>query len=176
MWDSKCDPYSFLRYVIFTTQPRIAGLGMVGTGSEVPHRADRIRVIDNPVFRLHQRLIIEEVGAEETRFNDGRPDAEWLQFERQHLGADIEIEIDGPLALADQDLMVDAALAGAGLAYVFEGMAERHIAAGRLTRVPEDWCPYYPGFFLYYPSRRHIPVALRAFIDFSKAIHIASDG
>ena len=40
--------------------------------------------------------------------------------------------------------------------------------AGRLVRVLEDWCPYYPGFFIYYPSRRQVPAALRAFVDFVK--------
>jgi len=99
------------------------------------------------------------------RFSGG-PLYRW-EFEQG--GTEVEIEVDGPLTLSDQDLMVDAALAGAGLAYVFEGMVERHIAEGRLIRVLEDWCPYYPGFFLYYPSRRQIPAALRAFIDFAKA-------
>ncbi|EPX55204.1 hypothetical protein D187_009411 [Cystobacter fuscus DSM 2262] len=39
---------------------------------------------------------------------------------------------------------------------------------GRLVRVIEDWCTDYPGFFLYCPSRRQFPVALRAFIDFTR--------
>lgn len=61
---------------------------------------------------------------------------------------------------------MQAALDGTGLAYVFEGMVETLIAQRRLVRVLEDWCPAYPGFFLYYPSRRQLPTALRAFIDF----------
>ncbi len=88
------------------------------------------------------------------------------EFERG--GTELEIEVDGPLTLADQDLMIDAALAGTGLAYVFEGLVERYVAEGRLVRVLEGWCPYYPGFFLYYPSRRQMPAALRAFVDFIK--------
>jgi DNA-binding transcriptional LysR family regulator len=43
------------------------------------------------------------------------------------------------------------------------------VEQGRLVRVLEDWCPSYPGFFLYYPSRRQLPAALRAFVDFAKA-------
>ncbi len=35
-----------------------------------------------------------------------------------------------------------------------------------MIRMLEDWCPYYSGFFLYYPSRRQLPTALRAFVDF----------
>src|SRR5262245_12791311 len=88
------------------------------------------------------------------------------EFERD--GKEIEIEVDGPLALTEQELMVDAALAGAGIAYVFESTVMDHIAAGRLVRVLEDWCPFYAGFFLYYPSRRQLPAVLRAFIDFAK--------
>ena len=88
------------------------------------------------------------------------------EFERGAMP--VEIEVDGPLALSDQDLMVDAALAGTGLAYVFEGVAAHALADGSLVRVLEDWCPYYPGFYLYYPSRRQLPAALRAFIDFAR--------
>jgi DNA-binding transcriptional LysR family regulator len=98
------------------------------------------------------------------RFPSGTP-YRW-EFERG--GTAVEIEVEGPLLLADWDLTLDAALAGTGIAYVFEGVAEPHLAAGRLVRVLEDWCPYYPGFFLYYPSRRQLSAALRAFIEFAR--------
>lgn len=88
------------------------------------------------------------------------------EFERG--GTELEIEVDGPITLSEQDLMIDAALAGSGIAYVFESLAAPHLEVGRLMRVLEDWCPYYPGFFIYYPSRAQIPAALRAFIDFVK--------
>ena len=89
------------------------------------------------------------------------------EFERG--GIDVDIDVEGPLTLNDQDLMVDAALDGAGLAYVFEGQVEALIAKRKLVRVLADWCPAYPGFFLYYPSRRQLPAALRAFVDFARA-------
>jgi DNA-binding transcriptional LysR family regulator len=88
------------------------------------------------------------------------------EFERG--GIELEVEVDGPLTLSDQDLMIDAALAGSGLAYLFEQQAEALVAEGRLVRVLADWCPAYPGFFLYYPGRRQVPAALRAFIDFAR--------
>lgn len=88
------------------------------------------------------------------------------EFERG--GMEVEIEADGPLTLTDQDLMLQAALDGTGLAYVFEQQAKELIKQKRLVRVLEDWCPAYPGFFLYYPSRRQLPAALRAFIDFAR--------
>lgn len=77
-----------------------------------------------------------------------------------------EIEVNGPLTLGDVSLMVGPALQGLGLAYVFEDMVSEHLASGRLVQVLADWCPWYPGLHLYYPSRRHVPAALKAFIDF----------
>ena len=46
---------------------------------------------------------------------------------------------------------------------------EKLVRDGRLVRVLEDWCPYYGGFYLYYPSRRQMPAPLRAFIDFTRS-------
>lgn len=89
------------------------------------------------------------------------------EFERG--GVEVEIEVQGPLTLGDQDIMLEAALDGAGLAYLFEEQVRQALEEGRLIRVLEDWCPYYPGFFLYYPSRRQLPTALRAFVDFVKS-------
>ncbi len=63
-------------------------------------------------------------------------------------------------------MIFDAAVNGSGLAFLFEAHALPALEDGRLIRVLEDWCPYYPGFFLYYPSRRQLPTALRAFVDF----------
>jgi len=83
-------------------------------------------------------------------------------------GTALEIDVEGPLTVGDQDIMLAAALEGAGLAYLFEEQALPYLADGRLIRVLEDWCPPEPGFFLYYPSRRQLPFALRAFIDYAR--------
>jgi DNA-binding transcriptional LysR family regulator len=99
------------------------------------------------------------------RFESGRYYA-W-EFERG--GVELAIEVDGPLTLSDQELIIKAAMDGAGLAFAFEDQVSDLIAQGRLVRVLEDWCPYYGGFYLYYPSRRQLPAPLRAFIDFAKA-------
>jgi DNA-binding transcriptional LysR family regulator len=93
----------------------------------------------------------------------------FYRWEFEKGGIELEIEVAGSLTLGDQDLMAEAALDGAGLAYLFEEQVQTHIAEGRLRRVLEQWCPYYPGFFLYYTSRRQLPTAMRAFIDFLKA-------
>ncbi len=50
--------------------------------------------------------------------------------------------------------MLDAAVSGFGLAYVPEDTVKAHLADGRLIRVFADWCSLYPGYHLYYPSRR----------------------
>lgn len=89
------------------------------------------------------------------------------EFERG--GIKLETEVDGPLTLGDVGMMLDAALKGVGLAYVFETMAAPHIARGTLQTVLDDWCPHYAGLYLYYPSRRQMPSALRAFIEFVQA-------
>lgn len=98
------------------------------------------------------------------RFGSGRLYA-W-EFERG--GVELSVEVDGPLILGDQDIMVDAALMGVGITYAFEDQVLEHLKSGKLVRVLEDWCPYYNGLYLYYPSRRQMPSALRAFIDFAR--------
>ena len=92
---------------------------------------------------------------------------EW-EFERD--GARLSVEVDGQLTLGEPALAVRAALDGAGIAFAFEEQVKEYVAQGRLVRVLEDWCPQYAGYHLYYPSRRHLPATLRAFIDFTRTI------
>jgi DNA-binding transcriptional LysR family regulator len=84
------------------------------------------------------------------------------EFERR--GEAVDIDVTGALTLDEMTLMVEAALAGIGLAYLSEWSVRDHIAAGRLIPVLEDWCQPYPGLCLYYPGRRHVPAGLRALI------------
>lgn len=67
--------------------------------------------------------------------------------------------------------MIHAALEGLGLTFSFEAYVEPQIASGALVRVLEDWCPPFPGYFLYYPSRRQQPAALSALIDTLRLDH-----
>jgi DNA-binding transcriptional LysR family regulator len=78
----------------------------------------------------------------------------------------LSVGVRGPLVVDDVDILVRAALDGIGLAFISESQVASHIAEGRLVRVLEDWCQPFPGFFLYYPSRRHQPAALSALIGF----------
>src|SRR4051812_11962356 len=77
----------------------------------------------------------------------------------------VAIAVSGSLVLDDEDLIMQAAIDGAGLALVADNRATSHLAKGELIRVMEDWTPPFPGFFLYYPHRKRQPAALSALID-----------
>lgn len=85
------------------------------------------------------------------------------EFERR--GEAVEIDVPGTLTLDEMTLMVEATLAGTGLAYLSEWSVREHLADGRLISVLDEWSPPYPGLCLYYPGRRHVPAGLRALID-----------
>ena len=85
------------------------------------------------------------------------------EFER---GAEkMDIAVDGPLIFDAGGMVVDAALAGVGIGYVLEDRVLDDFKSGALVRVLADWCPPFPGFYLYYPGRRQLSPALAAFID-----------
>ncbi|WP_018899283.1 LysR family transcriptional regulator [Rhizobium sp. 2MFCol3.1] len=86
------------------------------------------------------------------------------EFEKD--GRELVVPVDGPLIVSEDRLALIAALNGVGLAYLFDLRVEDELASGKLVRVLEDWCAPYPGPFIYYPSRRQMRPALRAFIDF----------
>jgi DNA-binding transcriptional LysR family regulator len=69
-------------------------------------------------------------------------------------GREVRVRVEGQLVFNGTAPMLDAALAGFGLAYVPEDTVRAHLADGRLIRVLADWCLPYPGYHLYYPSRR----------------------
>ena len=96
------------------------------------------------------------------RFSSGRI----YRWELEKAGKPVVVDVSGPLILSDQRLMRKAAIDGAGLAYLFDGRLDDDVAAGRLVPVLEDWCPPFEGFFIYYPSRRQMRPALKAFVDF----------
>ena len=77
----------------------------------------------------------------------------------------LSVSVNGPLILDDVELMIRAAIDGVGLAFMSEDQASPHIKSGALMRVLTDWSPPFPGYFLYYPSRRQQPRALVAVID-----------
>jgi DNA-binding transcriptional LysR family regulator len=85
------------------------------------------------------------------------------EFERD--GHELAVRVDGQLVFNGIFQVLNAALDGFGLAHVPEDMAQPHIAAGRLSRVLEDWCPLWTGYHLYYPSRRQSSAAFNLVVD-----------
>lgn len=86
------------------------------------------------------------------------------EFEKD--GEELTVSVEGPLILGEDRPIIKATMGGAGLAYLFLSRVETAIAEGKLERVMADWCAPYAGPYLYYPSRRQMRPALRAFIDF----------
>lgn len=102
------------------------------------------------------------------RFSSGAMTS-W-EFERD--GEIVRVEPSGPLIVragAAIDLAVEAAIAGSGVIQLFEDWLRPHFDDGALEPVLESWWERFPGPFLYYPGRRHLPAPLRAFVDFVKA-------
>jgi DNA-binding transcriptional LysR family regulator len=85
-------------------------------------------------------------------------------WEFEEKGKPFEVRVEGPLMFNDGDLIHEAALAGQGLAYLFDDTVAADVAAGRLVPILEKWCPPFPGYYLYHPSRRQMPPALTALI------------
>lgn len=74
------------------------------------------------------------------------------EFEKK--GEELKVRVEGQLVFNNIAMRLDAALNGLGLAYMPEDLVLEHIEGGRLVRVLADWCPPFPGYHLYYPSRR----------------------
>lgn len=80
-------------------------------------------------------------------------------------GRTVEYQIGGNLTITDSLFSIDAALDGVGLAYTFEDLALPHIKTKALRRVLQSYSPTFPGFYLYYPSRRQQSSKLKALVD-----------
>ena len=77
----------------------------------------------------------------------------------------MRVRVEGQFTFNATGQILNAALAGSGLAYVPESMAQPHLAKGRLKRVLEDWCLPYSGYHLFYPSRRQSSAAFALVVD-----------
>ena len=78
---------------------------------------------------------------------------------------ELRVRVEGQLTFNGTAQLLNAALAGCGLAYVPEGLVEAQVAKGRLRRVLADWCPPYSGYHLFYPSRRQSSAAFALLVD-----------
>ncbi len=86
------------------------------------------------------------------------------RWEFEKGGAHMTTTASGPLVVDDTSLAIQGALAGLGIALAYEDQVSGYIDQGKLIRVLEDWSPSFPGFFIYYPGRRHQSAALSTLI------------
>jgi DNA-binding transcriptional LysR family regulator len=77
----------------------------------------------------------------------------------------LTVSPQGPASFDDPELVIQAVLSGVGIGTAMEDSLEGLISQRRLIQVLKDWCPTFPGYFLYYPSRRNHPAALSALIQ-----------
>jgi len=128
----------------------------------------RLTVVGSPSYFArhpvpeHPRELVEHVcinwvpGA-------GEPPYRW-EFTED--GRDFSVNVEARVLTTDPDLNVRLALAGIGLTIIYERSVRAHVDAGTLVPVLGKYCEPFPGFFLYFPRRRHRSAALRALIDF----------
>jgi len=85
------------------------------------------------------------------------------EFERD--GQPLRVRVDGQLTFNNSYAMIDAAVAGLGIAYIPQNIVEAQLKAGTLVQALDDWSPYFEGYFLYYPSRRQNRPVFRILAD-----------
>ncbi|MBN9216439.1 MAG: LysR family transcriptional regulator [Mesorhizobium sp.] len=86
-------------------------------------------------------------------------------WEFEKAGRELKVRVEGQLVFNTVGLRMNAVLAGLGLAYLPQDQVKEHLADGRLVRVLADWCPPFPGYHLYYPSRRQATPAFSLLVD-----------
>ncbi len=85
------------------------------------------------------------------------------EFEKN--GRALNVRVEGQLTCNDPDLAIKSAMNGLGLCSLPSYVTDEFIGDGRLVRVLEDWCPPFPGFHLYYPSRRQHSAAFSLLLE-----------
>ena len=98
------------------------------------------------------------------------PSGKRYRWEFMKHDQEITIDVPGTLTLDNNQLMVESAADGLGIAYIPELYATPLLKSGRFVAVLEDWCPFIPGLFLYFPHNRHVPPGLRALVDLAKEL------
>jgi DNA-binding transcriptional LysR family regulator len=98
------------------------------------------------------------------------PSGKFYRWEFERAGQELTIDAGGSVILDDEELMVEAAIGGLGIAYVASPAAETALAAGHLRQVLTAWAYPPEGIAIYYPGHRAVPPALRAFLDVVKAL------
>lgn len=128
----------------------------------------RVAVVASPVyFVAHPAPVVEPGDLHGHRCLNYRYTSSGLIHRWQFGRGSRNVTIDAPggFVTNDVDILLEAALDGAGIACLSASQAARHLASGALVEILADWSPSIPGNYLYYPNRRHVSSALRAFID-----------
>ena len=97
------------------------------------------------------------------------PNGKLYRWEFERAGQALTVDTTGSVILNDEELMVDAAIKGLGIAYVASPAAETSLAEGSLRQILAAWTPAPERVAIYYPGHRAVPPALRAFLDVVKA-------
>jgi len=127
----------------------------------------RMAVVGSPsYFERHPRPLTPQDLATHKCINVRLPTYGGLfAWDLEKDGREVNVRGDGQLVFNNLGMRLSSALDGLGLAYLPEDQATSYIAEGRLIRVLEDWCPSFPGYHLYYQSRRHASAAFSLLVD-----------
>lgn len=126
----------------------------------------RMATVGSPAyFARHGKPITPQDLADHTCINLRMPNSSIYAWEYEQAGRELNIKVGGQLLFNDVDLIVEAALAGHGLAHLIEDRVLQFIADGALVRVLEDWCDPFDGYYLYYPSRRQPSAVFGLLLD-----------
>lgn len=127
----------------------------------------RMAVVGSPAyFRYHSKPLVPADLAQHAciryRFSTSGGIYRW-EFTQD--GRDFAMDVNGGLVTTDSSMMINAARDGLGISCVLDLSVRADLASGSLVRVLEEYCPPFPGFYLYYPHRTHMPLKLRSFIE-----------
>ncbi len=127
----------------------------------------RMAVVGSPgYFEKHPRPLTPQALTEHACINLRLPTYGGVYaWEFEQDGREIRVRVEGQLVFNNVALRLNAARAGLGLAFLPEDIVQNDISAGRLVRVLEDWCPPFPGYHLYYPSRRQSSAAFSLVVN-----------
>lgn len=127
----------------------------------------RMAVVGTPeYFETHGKPVVPQDLTEHKCINLRLPTHGGLyawEFEKHE--REVVVRVEGQLVFNIPDQMLKACLEGFGLAFVLNDTVQRDVEGGRLIRVLEDWCPPFPGYHLYYPSRRQHSPAFAVLLD-----------
>ncbi len=93
-------------------------------------------------------------------------DGSVYRWEFQRDNESCEIAVKGPIVVDEPEMLTPIALAGVGIAYQFAHQVDGWLASGQLVQLLPEWTPAFPGFYVYYPSRKQMASPLRAFVDY----------